>query len=194
MWSILDTLGASLIGGMVLLMVISINLQMNNLSSEIIEYNIVQSNLTSSTEDIKYDFYKIGYKVNGSKIGIADSNQIKFYADINNDDNIDTLHFSFVKAVIDTAQGSINPNGILYKSINGGNNQIASFSTNFNLSYYDSIGQAISYQSLANQQWRDKIRTIKIELLLSSNYAINNNISKTDWSSTINPKNLRNIN
>lgn len=191
MWSILDTLGASLIGGMVLLLVISINLQMNSLSTEIIENNIVQSNLTSSTEDIKYDFYKIGYKVSGSKISIADSNRIKFYADINNDDVIDTLLYSFVEAVIDEDQAETNPNGILYRSQNGGTNQLASIATSFNLSYYDSVGQMLSYPSLANQLNRNKIRTIKIDMLLSSNYAVNNTIQKTDWSSTINPKNLR---
>lgn len=191
MWSILDTLGASLIGGMVLLLIISINLQMNSLSTEIVENNIVQSNLTSSTEDIKYDFYKIGYKVTGSKIGTADSNRIEFYSDINNDDVVDTLVYNFVKAAIDEDQGVINPNGILYKSQNGGANQLASIATSFNLSYYDSVGQFLSYQSLASQVNRNKIRTIKIDMLLSSNYAVNNSLQKVDWSSTINPKNLR---
>lgn len=191
MWSILDTLGASLIGGMVLLLIISINLQMNSLSTEIVENNIVQSNLTSSTEDIKYDFYKVGYKVTGSKIGTADSNRIEFYSDINNDDVVDTLVYNFVKAAIDEDQGVINPNGILYKSQNGGANQLASIATSFNLSYYDSVGQFLSYQSLASQVNRNKIRTIKIDMLLSSNYAVNNSLQKVDWSSTINPKNLR---
>ena len=191
MWSILDTLGASLIGGMVLLLIISINLQMNSLSTEIVENNIVQSNLTSSTEDIKYDFYKIGYKVTGSKIGTADSNRIEFYSDINNDDVVDTLVYNFVKAAIDEDQGVINPNGILYKSQNGGANQLASIATSFNLSYYDSVGQFLSYQSLASQVNRNKIRTIKIDMLLSSNYAVNNSLQKVDWSSSINPKNLR---
>ena len=99
--------------------------------------------------------------------------------------------YNFVKAAIDEDQGVINPNGILYKSQNGGANQLASIATSFNLSYYDSVGQFLSYQSLASQVNRNKIRTIKIDMLLSSNYAVNNSLQKVDWSSTINPKNLR---
>lgn len=191
MWSLLDVVGASAIGGMVILMVITINLQMNSLSSEIVENNLVQSRLTSSAEVFKYDLYKIGYRATGSIISVADSTQIQFLADINNDSNVDTVYYYFVPPIQDTSGAAVNPNGTLYRLLNNGSAQIAGFATNFTLSYYDSLGQMISYQYLSNQSYRNKIRNLKVDMTASSDYQLNYNYQKTDWSSMIIPKNLR---
>lgn len=189
MWSLIDTIGSVAIGGMILLLVISINLQMNSLSTEILENNLVQSRAASSTEIIKYDLYKIGYRVQGDKIGIADSIQILFYSDINNDSSIDTLDYQLVTPQFDSA--NVNPNKTLYRNLNGQGQKIIAYASQFKLTYYDSLGSMISYYSLLSQAYRNKIRSVKVEMTASSDYSVNDYYQATDWASIINPKNLK---
>ncbi|MBN1301907.1 MAG: hypothetical protein JW995_11890 [Melioribacteraceae bacterium] len=190
MWSLLDTLGAAVIGGMVILLVISINLQMNSMSSELIENNIVQTNTSESIDILKYDFYKIGYKATGEKISIADSNQIKYAADIDDNGSVDTIFYYFSVQNVDSGATN-NPNRFLYRQENGGSTMIYSMLSDFVLTYFDSLGSQLNYASLSTSLQRSRIRSIRVEMSHSSNYMINNQYQTTDWTGIIRPKNLR---
>ena len=63
MWTLLDTIGASIIGASIIFMVLALNLQMNNVSSQITENNLIQSYYTASMDILEYDIYKMGYNI-----------------------------------------------------------------------------------------------------------------------------------
>ena len=61
----------------------------NSASSSVILFTTIeQSKVTDASELVEYDIYKIDYRIPDEKIAIADSNVIKFYADINDNDLI----------------------------------------------------------------------------------------------------------
>ncbi len=90
---LLDIIGSTIIAGMVVMVLLTVNINTTTSSSALLFTTIEQRKITAATELIQYDFYKIGYLVPGEKIAIADSNEIKFYADIDNDTEIDSVHY-----------------------------------------------------------------------------------------------------
>ncbi len=190
MWSLLDTIGASALGGMVIMMVISINLQMNTLSNDIFLNNIIQTNTSETTEILKYDFYKIGFKATGDKVVLADSTEIQFYADIDNNNSVDSIYYFLSQTLVDSGLTG-NPNYYLYRQANGSTAEIYALLASFNLTYYDSLGQELSYTGLQTQSQRKKIKSIRINMTHSSDYMIDSMYQQTDWTTIIRPKNLR---
>lgn len=190
MWSLLDAIGASALGGMVVLMVIAINLQMNTLSNDILLSNIIQTNTSETTEILKYDFYKIGYKASGNKITLADSTEIQFFSDIDDNNTVDSIYYFLSQALVDSGQTG-NPNYFLYRQANGGASEIYALLASFRLEYYDSLGQTLSYSGLLSQSQRNKIKAIRINMTHSADFMIDSIYQQTDWTSIIRPKNLR---
>jgi hypothetical protein len=190
MWSLLDIIGASALGGVVILLVISLNLQMNSLSTEIILNNLSQSNTSVTTEIVKYDFYKIGYKVSGDKISLADSTEIKFFSDIDDNNTIDTVYYRFSSTNVDSGLTK-NPNKRLLRKENNNPSDTYALLDQFKISYYDSIGNLLSYSNLTSPIQRKKIRSIGLFMRHSAEAAINSVYQQTDWFTKIRPKNLR---
>ncbi|MGD8779943.1 MAG: hypothetical protein PVH88_13395 [Ignavibacteria bacterium] len=188
----IDVLGSAVIGGMVILLTISINLQMNDLSEDIFMDSIVQGNATSSASDFKYDLYKIGYGVTGNKFITADSTNLYYYSDFNNDGTIDSIHFSL--GPTDSLSGTTNPNDRpLYRTLNGSsaNKSVLLIVNKFEFIYYDSVGNTISYDSLAYSSGRNKIRTIEAKAKFQAELTNDTLYQSTDWNAVIRPKNLR---
>ena len=80
---LLDILGATFIGGMLLLLVIKLNIFTANASYYSDNELKLQQNAKTLGEIINYDLRKIGYNYEGVSIITADSTRIKFYADMN---------------------------------------------------------------------------------------------------------------
>ena len=185
----LDVVGSFVIGGFVILIFINLNLSISASASENLYSRIVQGGLTSAIDLIEYDFYKIGYKNSGNKIEIADSNEIKFYSDIDNDGVLDELHYFVGDST--TFTETSNPNDFLLTREK--NNEIPAASipvVYFKLTYYDSLGQKIDYTLLSIQSERDKIRTLGIRMKCESADMINDHYEAVEWEKTIKPKNI----
>jgi hypothetical protein len=118
MASIIDILGSSFIGGLLLLLLLKLNLFAN--SSGVTSDNELklQQNAKTLAEIVNYDFRKIGYQCDSTAIAIADSNRIKFYADIDRDNIVDVLEYYTSDTTV--ATGTENPRDIiLYRKFNG---------------------------------------------------------------------------
>jgi len=78
MASLIDILGSSFVGGLLLLLLLKLNLFAN--SSGVTSDNELKllQNAKTLAEIINYDFRKIGYEYDSTAIAIADSNHIKF--------------------------------------------------------------------------------------------------------------------
>ena len=185
----LDLLGSYIIAGAIILMVGRLNVYVLNSSNENLQANLEQLKLTASSEIIDYDFYKIGYKITGDKIVLADSDKIKFYSDINNDGTGDTLYYYYgdVSELLSTKNPS---DKLLYRIFNNGTPFSSNIITDFKISYFDSLNTQISYASLSNQSSRNDIRTIQIYLKVESAEPVDTVYQAVEWQKKITPKNL----
>jgi hypothetical protein len=185
----LDIVGSFVIGGIVILILANLNFSISAAASDNLYSGIVQRGLTSATDLIEFDFYKIGYRSSGNKIEIADSNEIKFYSDIDNDGVSDKMHY-FVgdpKSFTETS----NPNDFLLTRMKNKEKPAASIPVvDFKLTYYDSLGQKIDYALLSSQSERDKIKTLRIRMQCESDGMIDDHYEAVEWEKTIKPKNI----
>lgn len=115
---LIDILGSSFIGGLILLLIIKLNLfaASNGVSSD--NELKLQQNAKTLAEMINYDFRKIGYHCDSTAIAIADSNRIRFYADIDKNNTVDVIDYYVSDST--KALGTENPRDIvLYRKVNG---------------------------------------------------------------------------
>lgn len=154
---ILDILGSTIVGGMLLVILMRMNdsaVENNYLYSG---ERIVQQNLVEVVRLLEYDFRKIGYCYNwqalpnpATAIIYADSNRISFLTDIvttgypYGDGNIDTMHYF----IGDTTELTVTPNPfdrLLYRVVNSNTNAGSNLGiTQFKLTYYDASGIEIT--------------------------------------------------
>jgi len=188
---LLDIIGSTIIAGMVVMILLTVNISTTTSSSALLFTTIEQRKITAATELIQYDFYKIGYLVPGEKIAIADSNEIKFYADIDNDTEIDSVHY-YVGYTTDLSYTTNPDDKPLYRQRNYQDSLLAEIPVvDFNLSYYDSIGNSLDYSSLTSSAGRNLIKSIKIKIKMESDELYADEYRTSEWKKKISPKNLR---
>lgn len=180
----LDIVGSTIIGGIILLTILSYNGNLNEASLSQTTSNIVQSNLNSMSQILDFDFKKIGFGVSDSiKIIIADTSRIVFLSDMDNNGKIDTL--AYYLSSIDTLLSTQNPRDrYLFRIMNTQKPLSTNLGiTAFRLWYYDKKGKITTFRS--------KIRSFKVELYCESIYPLEgNHYPVAYWNKTINPRNL----
>jgi len=188
---LLDILGSVVIAGMVVLILLTVNINTTASSSVILFTTIEQRKIMDVSELIQYDFYKLGYRISDEKISVADSNEIKFFTDIDNNDVIDSIHY-YVGYTTDLSYTS-NPNDKpLYRQRNYQDSLLAEIPVvDFNLSYFDSLGNTLDYSSLTNSAGRKLIKSIKIKIKVASDEMYADEYRTSEWKKKISPKNLR---
>jgi len=82
MGQLLELLGASIIGGFIMLIGLALNMQISDSSREIFQSTYNQRSAITASQVIEYDLYKAGYAATGEKITQADSNAVKFRSDL----------------------------------------------------------------------------------------------------------------
>ena len=188
---LLDIVGSFIIAGMVVMILLAVNINNTASSSVILFTTLEQRKVTDVSELIEYDFYKLGYRIPSEKISIADSNEIKFYTDINDNDLADSIHY-YLGETTDLSYTS-NPDD---KPLHRNRNNQDSLSTeipvvDFHLSYFDSIGNALNYSSLTNSAGRELIKSIKVKITVESDEMYDDKYRTSEWKKKISPKNLR---
>ena len=185
----LDIVGSIVIGGIVILILTNINVSISAAATDNLYAGVMQRELTSATDLIEHDFYKIGYRNPGTNIVNADSNGIKFNADIDNDGVPDEMNYFLGDKKSFT--GTSNPNDFLLTRVKNKETPAASIPVvDFKLTYYDSLGQKIDYTLLSSQPERDKVKTLRIRIKCESADMINDNYEAVEWEKTIKPKNI----
>lgn len=186
--SLIDILGSTIVGGLLLMILLRMNdasVENNYLYSG---ERIVQQNLVEVVKLIEYDFRKIGYCKDWTKINqafaiiSADSNQISFQTDIVNttaandygDEVVDTLRYYLGS----TSELSATPNPndrLLYRVINGEAPKGSNLGvTQFKLTYFDALGDTISPLPASPPFG---IATIQVDIAVENPAAYENNYS-----------------
>lgn len=186
---LLDILGATVLWGFIILILLRVNAQMTENSFENLNTSITQMDAIELGKIIEFDITKVGDIIEGDKIISADSTQIEFYFDYNHDGSKDTLKY-FLGATSDLSHTN-NPNDKpLYRQFNNSTKIIGEIS-NFKFSYSDSSGSQINIASLASQTIRNRVKTIGVYFLKESGYKNYDDLYPAlEWERKISPKNL----
>ncbi len=148
--TIIDILGSTLIGGMLLLILLRLNdAGVQNTYTYGGEL-IVQQNLVDLVTILEHDFRKIGFCADWEKLSDplkyiveADSNSITFLTDVDSDGNVDTMKYYTGP----TSELSNTPNPrdrLLYRIVNNETPKGSNLGvTEFKLVYYDALGNKI---------------------------------------------------
>ncbi len=150
--TIIDIIGSTIIGGFLLLILFRLNASATENTYNYGSDLNAQQSLTTMSDVINYDFSKIGY-VNGkapdydSAIKLADSTHFEFYADMNNDGNIDSV--SYLLGPTSDLSNTPNPSDrILYRTVYDTNPpEVTKFTgvSVFRLNYYDASSHLLSF-------------------------------------------------
>jgi len=193
---ILDILGSTVIGGILMMNLFQIN-------SSAVENNytgngelIAQTNLSTTVQVLEIDFRKIGYCADWEQIPIptqaiisADSSSIKFLTDVDSDGIVDTMHYYLGP----TSELLSTPNPrdrFLYRVVNsevpvGVNLGV----TQFNLTFFDVLGNPISFPIAVPGE----IYTMQIDITVEDVSAYDEKYSSAFWRQIrLAAKNLRN--
>ncbi len=184
MSTILDILASVIMGGLLLTTVLRLSdsaAEKNyNYSGEL----SLQQNLVTIAQIMEYDFRKMGYcKIwenfpdPTKAIAYADTSSIKFYADIDNDGNIDSV--SYYLGPVSELSGTPNPRDrFLYRVVNieapsGVNLGV----TQFHLVYFDALGDTLSWPITQPSL----INSYEINIRVESVYAYEEKYSSAFW-------------
>jgi lipopolysaccharide export LptBFGC system permease protein LptF len=188
---LLDIVGSFIIAGMVIMILLAVNINYSASSSAILFTTIEQRKVTDVSELIEYDFYKLGYRIADEKIAIADSNEIKFYTDIDNNEFADSIHY-YLGETTDLSYTTNPKDKPLYRKRNDQDSLSNEMPVvDFYLSYFDSIGNTLDYASLTSSAGRKLIKSIKIKITVESDEMYDDHYRASEWKKKISPKNLR---
>lgn len=195
--TLIDILGSTLIGGMLLLILLRIN---DAAVENTYVYGgelIVQQNLVEVVSLLEYDLRKIGYCADWQQIPdpsqailAADSNDITFLTDLDSDGYVDTLRYFTGNP--SALPGTANPRDMmLYRVENneqppkGANLGV----TQFNMLYFDAIGNVIPFPITHPSE----IYTMQINITVENTDAYDENYSSAFWRQIrLAARNLRN--
>jgi hypothetical protein len=119
---ILDLMGSTLIGGVLLLLILKLNLYTSNANYYSDNELKLQQNVKTLAEVINYDLRKIGYCYDGTAIVTAEQHRIQFYADMDAPGTFGHGVVDFVEYYLGDsteASGTVNQRDkVLYRVIN----------------------------------------------------------------------------
>ena len=172
-----------MIGGMVLLTIFSMNVEILETSSLNSLGRMAQENLGEIVSIVEYDFKKIGNQVPrtaAALVAVTDST-ISFLADIDQDTDIDTIAYR-VGPVSETGDTDNPSDRLLYRSVNGVENDVGLGITQWQLSYFD--------EDMGSTTALDSIRIIELSFTIETMYGYNEQYGRASWSSQFAPKNM----
>ncbi|NGP90185.1 hypothetical protein [Fodinibius halophilus] len=186
-----------IIAGILLLSILSLNMNLSYNSAELTMNQIVQQRINGIKEIIEHDIPKIAYNDTATvedPITKATTDEIEFKSNIDNKDgDLETVRWKFDT---NTPVDSPNPNDyVLRRSVDGTQTEIKLGVTDFELTYKDKNMNVIPLTNV--QVLRNKIRHIELSVTVECPGKIGgaDNISSkyvsTTWTHTFSPINLK---
>lgn len=180
---VLDLIASMAVRAAIVYIVLSMNVQLHNLLYEKTQHVLVKQNMAVLTDVIRNDLRYIGYNVSaGDVFVLADSNEVRFRGDINNDGTPDTVRYS----IGSTDEMLSTPNPVdrkLYRRINATTGfDVAIGVTRFFLEYYDEFGMKTTNPA--------NIRSFYIKLVMQGDREINGYYPTSYWENHFFPSNI----
>jgi hypothetical protein len=168
MQTILELVGSTIIGGMLLMLMLTSKANVSKSSNSQVANSRIQSNITTISDIIETDIKKLGYRIpSGTAITRFDSTNFsfKFYNDTLS--LTDSIYYSF-----NTSTNKLFRNS---QAMNLG-------TSNFKFYYFDSTGNKPVTASL--------IRSFKIAVTVQDTFKYDGNSVIAYWEKTFKPQNL----
>ncbi len=188
--TLLDILGSTMIGGMLLLILLRLN---DSAVANSFQYNgelIIQKNLVEVVKLLEFDLRKIGYCTDwtalpdpSKSILAVDTNSITYLTDLpsianpNGDGIVDTLRYYLGPA--SELTGTPNPNDrMLYRQVNSESPLGANLGvTKFDFKFYDTFGNEIPFPITVPGE----IQSMQIDLAIEDISAYDNEYRRVFW-------------
>jgi hypothetical protein len=195
--SLQDLVISVAIGGIVLAMLFGFNTNIAQQGSAQNIKIIAQSNLTTVTNLLEFEFKKMGYRVAkglDSAIVYADSNKIKFKGDIDNNGTVDTLTY-YLNAASPSGLQNTNTR-ILYRTLNSQSAKSINLGiTRFRLWYSDASGNPFTSNPVSQPSLITCVKIgMNIESTVPYKVTTESYVTKNPgvyWEQIIKPKNLK---
>lgn len=181
--SLLDVLGSIILGGLLLLTLIRLNA--NAIENNFVYGSdaVVQRNLVDAAVILENELRKIGYCANiadttdvSKYIIIADSNRVKFLADLDRNGKYDTVFYYLGT----NSEQSATPNPsdrILYRKVNSAAASPLSYGvTQFSLIYFNALDDTMSFPTNPAA-----VKSMQVSFRIEDESAYNNNYSSAYW-------------
>lgn len=179
----LDLVGSFVIGSLLMLMILSVNSNFVQMSSEDQLELIVQENLAELVAEIDFDFRKIGFGVQNPALAIvnADTSSITFWSDLDNDGNVELVRYRL--GPVSEVSGTANPRDrILHRSVNSDSVGGSLGVVDFQMVMRDISGASTTDPTLT--------KSIDYYLLLEGPFPIDTVYARSGWNGSVRPKNL----
>lgn len=180
--TLLDLLGASFIGGMVILIMVNIYIYSSQKGFASSQDLRLQQNAKTLAEIVNNDLRKVGYKYKGTAIAVAQPTKFSFYGDIDSNGTADQV--TYLVGDSTEATGTQNPHDIvLCRIVNGDTAKGPSLGlTKLKFSYRNIFGNFTSVL--------DSIKYINIEMWIETTEPVDGKYPFTYWEMKINPRNI----
>jgi hypothetical protein len=180
---VLDLIASMAVRGAIIYIVLTMNISLHELLYEKAQYAIVKQNTATVADILRNDLRYIGYNLSsGNAFLTADTSQVKFVGDTDNNGTVDTVYF-YLGAVSEMS-GTANPNDrIIYRQTNSGTPvECGHGVTQLSLKYYNSVGNETSTLSA--------IRSLSIKLVVEGDVLVNNYYPTSIWETYYFPTNI----
>jgi hypothetical protein len=186
----LDNISSMIIGGLIVLTVLTLNANITTSAFERTRDLVSQEAAVNLTKLLEHDLYKLGYRTSGVPLLRAESLAVKFAADLADDGTPDTILYRVGTA--DILAGTTNPRDIpLYRSINRGDSiNVAPGLVRFFFSYIDTSGNVMRYDSLKSEAYRQVVRLITVRFTVEPSDPLDSLFIPVTVTKTVRPKNL----
>jgi hypothetical protein len=180
----LDIVGSFIIGGLLLLAVMS---SYSNVSEFALTSSMnlsVQENLREWTQIVQHDLRKVGYHLPDSVSAFrhCDTTSIIFLGDIDNNGTVDSVSY-FISGT-EMVPGTENPRDrMLTRSLSGQQITGSLGITDFQLAYYDSVGSPTWVPS--------NVKAVEVFIQVESAFPLDTTYVRSNWRGVISPINLR---
>ncbi len=175
--TLIDLAGSFLVSGLLLLTALQLDQKSIQTTFDSQAGLTVQQNMVDLVEYLQYDFRKIGYCRNASKlpnssvsafIQKGDTSTIWFLADASNSGNVDTVKYWLGTSEI---PGSANPRvRLLYRQVNSGVPMGSNLGvTEFKIQYFDAFGIPIPTPFGAPNQAQYIVLAVRLEPVAAFN-------------------------
>ncbi|GJQ21530.1 MAG: hypothetical protein HBSIN02_18850 [Bacteroidia bacterium] len=184
-----DYIGSVVVGGMIVVIVLTLN---SNIVTSSFQRNLdllSQESAVNLTTILETDFKRIGYFANTRPVMLAERKAVRFTGDVNDDGwpDIVTYRLGDPTELRQTKNPSDRP---LYRRVDSDSLNVASGLVSFALSYLDSAGRVLPYDSLRYPVFLDRIKMIQIELRIEPTDPVDTTFIPVEIRRVITPKNI----
>ncbi|MEP0821962.1 MAG: hypothetical protein HRF44_03855 [Ignavibacterium sp.] len=184
-----DYIGSVVVGGMIVVIVLTLN---SNIVTSSFQRNLdllSQESAVNLTSILETDLGRIGYFATSAPVLVAEREAIRFAGDVNDDGWPDVVAYRLGDST--EFRQTKNPfDRPLYRRVGSDSLNVASGLVSFGFTYLDSSGAVLPFDSLKYPLHRGRIRMIEVELRIEPTEPVDTTFIPVEIRRVLAPKNI----